>query len=150
LEVSPRAAVVQDDMIREVEHLLAGTPAEQDLLGLLTTARGGLTALDLAALTGWSVGQVRRQLGTVTGRTFATRPAAWGSEPGGEVYLLVHEQLQVMAEVQLGSLRLDSYRARLHTWADGYHRAGWPDNTPEYLLRGYYLLSVSQPHFRRW
>ena len=37
---------------QELQRLLRGSPAEQDLLGLLTAARGGLSGPDLAELTG--------------------------------------------------------------------------------------------------
>jgi hypothetical protein len=32
---------------------------------------------------------------------------------------------------------LIAWREDLHAWADRYREAGWPENTPEYLLRGY-------------
>ena len=40
----------------------------------------------------------------------------------------------------LGTTRLEAYRQRLHTWAEGYIQQGWPIGTPEYLLRGYYRM----------
>lgn len=63
---------------QELRHLLRGTPAEQDLLGLLTAARGGLSGPDLAALTGESLWKVEDVLRGVSGRTFTRRvsPAA--------------------------------------------------------------------------
>ena len=39
--------------------------------------------------------------------------------------------------------QLESYRDRLHAWADEYRARDWPVDTPEYLLRGYYRLLSS-------
>ena len=52
LDGSRWAAVVKADMQRELKRLLHGTPAEQDLLGLVAAAGGGLSASDFAELTG--------------------------------------------------------------------------------------------------
>jgi hypothetical protein len=48
-----------------------------------------------------------------------------------------HETLASMAADGLG-LTLIPYRARLDEWASSYARQGWPEGTPEYLLRGYF------------
>lgn len=140
LSPSPAAQAVRADMERELKHLLRGTPAEQHLLGVLTAAGGGLTAADLAVLTGLSEWTVRDHLRTVTGRTFTHRASDYrpGIEP--DIYLLGHEELQATARDVLGPTRLASYRQRVHTWVEGYRDRGWPDDTPEYLLRGYYDL----------
>ena len=52
LATSSRALVLREEMENELLRLLDGNAAEQDLLGLLTAAGGGLTAADLAGLTG--------------------------------------------------------------------------------------------------
>lgn len=140
LDESPHAKVIRTDAERELDRLLDGTPAEQDLLGLLTAAGGGLSGADLAELTGWSPRQVDRQLHTVAGRTFARRATGWRDGTGPEVYLLGHEELRNSAIRFLGAARLDGYRERLHTWADHYRDQGWPKQTPEYLLRGYHRM----------
>ena len=64
----------------ELGRLLRGTRAEQDLLGLLTAARGELSGPDLAALTGQSPGEIENVLHGVSGRTF-TRRASTGNPP---------------------------------------------------------------------
>jgi hypothetical protein len=129
----------------ELDRLLHGTRIETDLLGVLTSAVGGLTVGDLAELTGAQEWQVEEQLRSVSGRTFNTRLAYWayrGSEVVEEhtVYVLAHEDLQVMATERLGEERLAEYRDRLHDWADRYRKHGWPASTPEYLLRGYFRM----------
>lgn len=140
LEPSARAQAVRLDMERELKTLLGGTPAEQDLLGLVTASGGGLTAPDLAALTGWTVWDVEDQLSTVTGRSFNRRGSRYRPGIAPDVYLLGHEDLQVTARTILGPARLDGYRQRLHTWAEHYRDQRWPGDTPEYPLRGYYNM----------
>jgi hypothetical protein len=137
LTTSLRAQVVRQDGQRELKRLLQGTSTEQDLLGLLT-AEGGLSAFDLAELTGRSTWDVNEHLIAVTGRTFMPFVGRW--RPDTTVYMLGHEELQEQATVFLGPTRLGDYRQRLHTWADHYRDQSWPVDTPEYLLRDYYPL----------
>lgn len=144
LTISAAARVLRADMERDLKRLMTGSPIEQDLLGVLTAAGGGLSAADLAACTGWSAWQVEENLGTVTGRVFTRRNARWQPETGPEVYLLGHDELHTTAVRFLGSERLEGYRQRLHRWADRYRTLGWPKGTSEYLLRGYFrLLNVT-------
>ena len=82
---------------QELGRLLRGTPAQQDLLGLLTAARGGLSGPDLAALTGESLWEIEDVLHGVSGRTFTRRVSTWQPGDGPEVYLLGHEELQATA-----------------------------------------------------
>ncbi len=135
---SPHAAVVRQDAQRELRRLLTGSYAEQDLLGLLTAAGGGLSGADLAELTGCSRGDIDEELAAVSARTFTPRSGRW--QPETTIYVLGHEELQQQASERLGASRLQEYRNRLHTWADGYRDRGWPAGTPEYLLRGYFQL----------
>lgn len=139
LEGSPYAQDVQRLSRHELQRLLHGTTIEQDLLGLVTAARGGLSAKDLEELTGTAVWDVEQILHTTAGRTFARRPSQREGSAGPDVYLLGHEELQVAATGYLGQ-RLNGYRDRLHEWADRYRAEGWPDRTPEYLMLGYYRL----------
>ena len=118
LPASPHARDVQRLARQELQRLLRGTPAEQDLLGLLTAARGGLSARDLAELAGVPLWEVEEILHTAAGRTFQRRPSLLGPGTGPEVYLLGHEELQAAATDYLGG-RLAGYRDRLHAWADG-------------------------------
>ncbi|MFI7080910.1 hypothetical protein ACIBO1_26755, partial [Micromonospora sp. NPDC049903] len=143
LTVSSEAQVVRKDMQRELAHLLNGSRTEQDLLGLLTAAGGGLSARDLAELTGQPLWQVQEHLATVAGRSFNPRTSRWqpGREP--DVYVLGHEELRITAVERIGPDRLHGYRQQLHTWADAYQQQRWPEGTPEYLLRGYPRLLAS-------
>ncbi|HET8660715.1 MAG TPA: hypothetical protein VFM55_17140 [Micromonosporaceae bacterium] len=134
------AEVVRTDMQRELKRLLHGTETEQDLLGLVSAAGGGLSGVDLAELTGLSAYEVEEHLNAVTGRTFARQMSRWQPESAPQVYVLGHEELQLAVTRFLGDARLALYRQRLHTWADGYRARGWPSGTPEYLLRGYYRM----------
>ncbi|MEV0154048.1 hypothetical protein AB0H57_09955 [Micromonospora sp. NPDC050686] len=140
LAVSPHAQAVRHDANGELRRLLDGTDLQRDLLGLLTAAVGGLSGADLTELTGADQWQVEEHLHTVSGRTFLTQASRWRPEDGPQVYVLGHEELQQSARHYLGPARLAGYRRRLHDWADGYRRRGWPEGTPEYLLRGWFRL----------
>lgn len=143
LAPSPHALVIRRQMERELKRLLHGTLIEQDLLGLVSAAGGGLSSGDLAELTGESRWQVENRLRTVAGRSFSARGSNFPSD-GPEVYLLGHEELQVAALDMLGPARIDEYRQRLHIWADGYRVRRWPADTPEYLLRGYFRMLIDE------
>jgi hypothetical protein len=137
---SERAEVVRHEMLHELARMLQGSAIEQDLLGLVTAAQGGLGIKDLAELTELPEWQVQEQLTTVTGRTFIPTPSLWQANRETEVYVLGHEELQLAACERLGTARLEAYRQRMHQWADGYREQRWPPDTPEYLLRGYFQL----------
>ncbi|MDF5755052.1 hypothetical protein [Spongiactinospora sp. TRM90649] len=147
LPTSPHAEVVRQDAERELKRLLRGTAAEQDLLGILATAGGGLSGDDLAELTGLSAWEIEDHLTAVSGRTFSPRVGRW--RPNTTVYLLAHEELQQQAESFIGANRLELYREMLHSWADKYRDQDWPIDTPEYLLRGYFRLLISISDVRR-
>lgn len=140
LRASPAARVIKDHAVRELKHLLHGSQAEQDLLGLVTAAGGGLSKTDLAELTGLADIEVTEHLIAVSGRTFSPRTSRWALQGRPELYVLAHEDLQVMAIHRLGALRLKEYRQQLHAWAQTYRDKGWPAETPEYLLRGYFPM----------
>ncbi|MFF5366417.1 hypothetical protein [Streptomyces sp. NPDC013187] len=139
LGTSRHAHDIQGDLERELKRLLNGTQLEQDLLGLITAAGGGLSAADLAELVDVSAWTVRNHLHTVAGRTFEPRESRWRPHDGHEVYILGHEELQVTAEQAFGT-SLKRYHDRIHTWADGYRLSSWPQNAPEYLFSGYFGL----------
>lgn len=86
LSDSPHARETQRLAGQELRRLLKGTALEQDVLGLLTAARGGLSSSDLEALiaTGSSLWEIEQILHTVAGRTFIHRPnSANGHRTGG-------------------------------------------------------------------
>ncbi|WP_424184418.1 hypothetical protein ACOBQX_21230 [Actinokineospora sp. G85] len=136
LRPSAAAQAVRTDMERELGRLLAGSLLEQDILGLVTASGGGLATNDLVALTGATPWEVERCLASTSGRTFTRRPA-----PGGtDTVLLGHEELAASASMMLGPARLAALRDRVHAWADAHRLLGWGEDTPEYLLRGYFAL----------
>ncbi|MFF9849875.1 hypothetical protein [Streptomyces litmocidini] len=128
LAPSPKARAIRVEAERELKHLLEAGGLPYDLLALLTAAGGGLTADDLAELTGEVPFRIRDVLRTGPGRTFAVR---------GDSYLLAHEELAAGAQEMLGERELGRWRAVLRDWAESWRRRGWPEGTPEYLLHGY-------------
>ncbi|MDX8140877.1 hypothetical protein SK854_02050 [Lentzea sp. BCCO 10_0061] len=144
LAPSPHAEALREGMVNDLKELLRGGGIAHDLLGLVTAAGGGLTAADLVALTGAKLSEVEGCLETVSGRSFAARPGHFTPD-AADVFLLAHEELQRSAEDRLrNDKELDGYRGDLHSWADRWRRERWPEDTPEYLLRGYYnMLSAS-------
>lgn len=137
LSPSPAAEVVRNEAENDLQRLLQGTDTERDVLGLVAAARGGLAAADLVELTGASAYEARRTLHAVGGRSFVPR-AGRRLEGESDLYILAHDRLQETALDVLGRTRLDSYRDRLHAWAERYRSRGWPDSTPEYLLQDYF------------
>lgn len=139
LKPSPHAGDIKRLSSQELRRLLRGSPAGQEIVGLLAAARGGLAALDLAELAGVPLWDIEDILRTTAGRTFTNLPSPWGRDDRPSVYLLGHEELQVQAEAYFQD-RLPGIRDRLHAWADRYRDRGWPADTPEYLLAGYFRL----------
>ncbi|MFF7437879.1 hypothetical protein [Streptomyces sp. NPDC008122] len=131
LAPSPKARAIRTEAERELKHLLRDGGLPYDLLALLTAAGGGLTADDLAELTGEVPYRVRDVLRTGPGRTFALR---------GDAYLLAHEELAVGAREMLGLRVLEQRRETLYAWAEEWRARGWPDGTPDYLLHGYFPM----------
>ena len=79
----------------------------------------------------------------VSGRSLQTWPAASSDAMETRTYVLAHETLRMSAEAQLGS-DLARYRGKVHEWIGSYARAGWPETTPAYAIRGYpTLLAVT-------
>jgi hypothetical protein len=85
LPKSPYAQDIQRLGKQELQRLLKGTQTEQDLLSLLTTARGGLSGPDLEELTGAPLWAVEEILHTVAGRTFTRRASRWSPQTAPEV-----------------------------------------------------------------
>ena len=137
LAASQHARDVQRLGRQELQRLLHGSTAEQDVLGLLAAARGGLTGPDLAELAEIPLWVAEDILHTAAGRTFSSRPNLASPGDRRDVYLLAHEELQAAATEYFRG-RLDAYRERLHAWAGDYRARRWPAGTPEYLLAGYF------------
>ncbi|MGW2689555.1 hypothetical protein ACWC6I_41160 [Streptomyces sp. NPDC001414] len=145
---SPHAKNLERLGQMELRRLLTGSLIEQDLLGLLTAARGGLSGKDLRDLTRAPLATVEAVLHTVAGRAFERRMPSLGRVVGRTVYLLGHEELYNAARHYLDD-RMAEYRSRLHRWADGYRvsadgRPPWPTDTPSYLLSGYSRMLAAE------
>ena len=141
LTTSAAAQAERADMERELKRLLHGTDTDQALLGLLTAAGGGLSAADLADLTGATEREVNDHLRTVAGRSFGRREGRYRRDR--EMYVLGHEELHREAVDLLGPRRLAEYRDRVHSWVDDYRKRDWPADSPDYLLSGYHALLVA-------
>ena len=94
LDESHWAAVVKTDMQRELKRLLHGSPAEQGLLGLVTAAGGGLSAGDLAELTGLPVYEIEENLRAVAGRTFMAASVSGHPDRARGSMILLHQESQ--------------------------------------------------------
>ncbi|WP_409182191.1 hypothetical protein F9C11_38060 [Amycolatopsis sp. VS8301801F10] len=136
LAPSPAAVAAKADMERELDALLQD---QEDLLGFLVAARGGLSSDDLAQLTQRRPRDVERVLNSVASRSFTRRPAHWRPREAPAVFLLGHENLHREAVEAFGA-ELSRYREAIDEWAAGYRSAGWPPGTPQFLLRGYFRL----------
>ncbi|MFF0472276.1 hypothetical protein [Streptomyces sp. NPDC004284] len=131
LTPSPAARAIRVEAERELKHLLGAGGLAYDFLALLTAADGGLTAEDLAELTGEAPYRVKDVLRTGPGRTFTLR---------GDAYLLAHGELDARAREMLGARELERCRGRLHEWAGRWRERGWPELTPTYLLLEYFPM----------
>ncbi|MFJ4537525.1 trypsin-like peptidase domain-containing protein [Streptomyces tibetensis] len=140
----------------DLRQALSGDRSARDLVGLLTAARGTLTADDLRALTGASSYELRRRLGSAFGRILRLRGAGFESSADGDVnlymssrgYLFAHDTLLTAAQEELGP-DVDGYLERLHAWAASYENRGWPEDTPSYLLQPYGRLLAHRRDTRR-
>ncbi|MFD7842460.1 hypothetical protein ACFV4K_05945 [Nocardia sp. NPDC059764] len=133
---SAKAFDIRDAAQLELRGILERSDADQQILGLVTAARG-LTRAELEDLTGWPPFRIETILSGVTGRTFRVRTSRFGAD---HVYLLAHETLQREAEATLGRALLAEYRNRFHAWADRFRDRGWPVETPTYLLTRYFSM----------
>ncbi|WP_051813802.1 hypothetical protein [Streptomyces sp. NRRL S-340] len=139
LKPSPHARAAREDAERDLLRLRVGGGLGWDLVALTVAAGGGLSAPDFAELTGSPVRLVERELAAVNGRSFRRRLGHWMSA-GPSVLLFAHEEIRGAAAALVSDQELVARRSRLHQWADSYRQIGWPEGTPEYLLRGYTQL----------
>jgi tetratricopeptide (TPR) repeat protein len=148
LEPSPHARAARWDAEEDLLRLRDGGGLGWDLAALTVAAGGGLSAPDFAELTGSLARLVERELSAVNGRSFRQRSGHWTSA-GPPVFLLAHEEIRRGAAELVTDQELATHHSRLHRWADSYRRAGWPEGTPEYLLRGYTQLLRDQGDISR-
>ncbi|MEU5193600.1 hypothetical protein AB0G86_05980 [Streptomyces scabiei] len=135
----------------ELRRLLDDEDVGVPLLGLLVTARGGLTSADLARLVGVRPHRVDRLLRGITGRSFV--PGSHGQvllpDPHitPHVHALGHEELRQEALIALGDV--SGFERQLHEWADDYRDREWPSDTPSYLLYDYPHMLHSAGNLKR-
>jgi len=125
---------------RDLTDMLEDSPLSRQLLGLIVAAKTGLSIRCLGELAHKDEWEVERCLGTVSGRVLhrlGTDSRTAPDRDGG--YQLAHTDLLGLARNLLGK-NLDQHRRRLVVWAEEYRRLGWPSQTPEYLLRGYFRM----------
>ncbi|MFJ3723363.1 hypothetical protein ACIPYQ_12430 [Streptomyces sp. NPDC090045] len=146
---SEHAQVARNDMERDLKRMLNGSPLEQHLLGLITSAGGGLTGADLSALTGQPAWRIKDHLHAVAGRSFVAQTGSWRPDTESFAYVLGHEEIQRSARQHLEEPGIAGYRHRLHAWADQHRAEGWPAGTPEYLLNGYFRMLREARDLRR-
>ena len=146
LSVSAHAQAREREMNDALHELLDGPSENRALVGLLAAAGGGLTAVDLAELSGWPTRTLTSRLDTVAARAFDRRLARW---TGPDAYLLGHEELHRAALAEIGPDELGRYRQWLHEWAARYRGRGWPTGTPEYLLSGYVSMLLASEDLDR-
>ncbi|MFD5547251.1 hypothetical protein ACFWJQ_11010 [Streptomyces goshikiensis] len=143
LESSPHARVARRDAEEDLLRLRDGGGLGWNLAALTVAAGGGLSAPDFAELSGSLARLVERELSAVNGRSFRQHSGYW-TPTGSPVFLFAHEEIRRGAAELVTDKELAAHRSRLHRWADSYRRAGWPEETPEYLLRGYAQLLREQ------
>ncbi|MGY4960576.1 trypsin-like peptidase domain-containing protein [Streptomyces sp. 900105245] len=134
LATSPSAQHTRDGARHELFRALRSGPVSREIVGFVSAARGGLTLRDLEELTGREPYELKIALNSSFGRSLSTRTR--GADSAERGYLFAHETLRDEAEAAIGSA-LKKYRERLNAWALSYQEAGWPEQTPSYLLRSY-------------
>jgi hypothetical protein len=112
---SPQAGDIETLAGQELRRLLGGTTVEQDLLGLLIAAGGGLTSADLADLLACPVLQVEEALRGASGRAVLSSRSQLRPRTNTFRHVLGHAELLKAALTALGSDRLLALRCRLHS-----------------------------------
>jgi hypothetical protein len=106
LSPAPEASAVRDVMIRDLKRLLHGSEVQQDLLGFVTAAGGGLSARDLAELTGASPWQVEDDLRTTLQDRVSNR--SFDQWHKFRTPLAVYAQLELSAASVINEKRLNA------------------------------------------
>ena len=123
-------------------YLTEGNADTERLLGFITASGGGLTTQDLASLTSRRQHVVSRLLGS------RSRILQVVDRRGRRSYALAHAEISAAAHDLLSDVVADC-RAELHSWADHYKDAGWPQGTPDYLLDSYASMLAARGDWGR-
>jgi tetratricopeptide (TPR) repeat protein len=125
---------------RDLTDMLEDSPLSGQLLGLIVAAQTGLSIQCLAELARKDEWEVERCLETVSGRVLHRLVRdSWTARDQDGGYQLAHADLRELAQNLLGR-NLGQHRQRIIVWAEEYRQLGWPSQTPEYLLRGYFRM----------
>ncbi|WP_405005556.1 hypothetical protein OHV13_16340 [Kitasatospora purpeofusca] len=129
LTAGDRAKEVEQASLADLERLRATDPgrAVTDLLAM-TDDGAGLRVSDLADLTGASVEAVTGLLHNRQQRCIISNDAPTGT------YLLSHQGMSQAIRRGWDRPNDDRRSRELHTWADRWHAAGWPEGAPPHLL----------------
>ncbi len=130
LRKSDFAKNLQVDAEDQLADAVRSDGPSRQVAGLLTAAGGGgLTAAELAELTGLDSGEVRDAIYGKLGRNL--RQASDG------VLEFAHANLLQVARAYFKD-DLPKYSGRLLRWAESYQARGWPKETPSFLLSAFY------------
>jgi tetratricopeptide (TPR) repeat protein len=125
---------------RDLTDMLEDSPLSRQLLGLVVAAETGLSVRCLVELAREDEWEVERCLGAVSGRVLHRLDTdSWTAPDRDGSYQLAHTDLRELARNLLGK-SLVQHRQRIFVWAEEYRQLGWPSQTPEYLLRGYFRM----------
>ncbi|MYS92378.1 MULTISPECIES: tetratricopeptide repeat protein [Streptomyces] len=147
LAASPAARAVRRDAERNLDALITGGGLPQDLVGMIAASGGGLSAVDLARLTGQTTRRIELQLGGAVGRVFQDRPAQWAVAPDGRpvrLYSFAHQELLTGARNLLDRADLNRCLDRIHAYVDEARRQKWPPTTAEFSLISYPRMLLEQ------
>jgi tetratricopeptide (TPR) repeat protein len=133
LSASPHAADLAAMAKRELFEQLRKPGVQVDVVGFLCAAGDALTLGELAELTGQPRYLLMPKIDSAFGRSLAARHGADRPQPA---FSLAHEALREQA-IELLADRLPDFGRRLDHWAESYAQAGWPADTPHYLLWSY-------------
>lgn len=121
---------------------------EYAVVGLVAVADGGLTVTDLRAMLrrmGISafVPEITDTLDTALRRTITPVPGT----AGRATYAFAHVALKDAARAKFAEEGLAEFDATLLGWCNDFRDAGWPQDTPDYVLSHYprHLHSAGRP-----
>ncbi len=135
LRPSPYSVGIEREARNELQNLYRKDSAHRDVVGLVV-ASGSLSIADLEVLAGLPRDEVSRLFDGMLGRTMKESKNTIGTQ-APHVYSFAHESLREEAINTLGAYQIFQYKTRIHDWADDFREAGWPQNTPDFLLTGY-------------
>ncbi len=133
---SPYARDIERLATQELIEQLHRGPDYADVAGFLAASGDALTLTDLAELTGQPPYQLRPRLESAFGRSLITGLVR---DSEARVFAFAHDTLRALATDQFGR-ELARYIARIREWAGRYRAAGWPEDTPRYLLHPYWRM----------